>query len=94
MIRLRELRTQQCMSQRGLSRISRVPQSVISGIESGKLQHTTVTVCKKLADALGVHVDELIDNEGVHCMNKNLQGWIERIEELATVAEETEVTPD
>lgn len=27
-------------------------------------------------------------------MNKNLQGWIERVEELATTAEEMEVTPD
>ncbi|HAA5011154.1 TPA_asm: XRE family transcriptional regulator [Listeria monocytogenes] len=46
------------MSQSKLSDISGVPQTTISGIEGGKTP--TLIIAKKLADALGVTTDDLL----------------------------------
>nr|WP_029423477.1 helix-turn-helix transcriptional regulator [Alicyclobacillus macrosporangiidus] len=64
-IRLREFRKAKGLTQADLSKLSGVPQSVISDIETGTAKNPTVTVLAKLAKALGVTLDELVDMEEV-----------------------------
>ena len=59
-IALNELRKQKNMGQLELSRKSGVPQSMISDIENGKTRNPRVDTAKKLADALGCTVDDLL----------------------------------
>ncbi|UYL93907.1 XRE family transcriptional regulator [Geobacillus phage vB_GthS_PK2.1] len=51
-------------SQQELAEISGVSQAQISYIENGKKKNPGVITLKKLADALGVSVEELIESRG------------------------------
>jgi len=62
-LRLREAREAKGWSQSELSRRSGVRLATISEIEHGKIVPNLRTVCK-LADALGVTVDELREKGG------------------------------
>jgi transcriptional regulator with XRE-family HTH domain len=59
--RLREYRERLGWSQNQLHRVSEVPQSTISDIESGKTTAVTYETMAKLAKALEVSVSELGD---------------------------------
>lgn len=63
MIRLREFRTSKGLTQTDLSKAADVPQSVISDIESGTSKNPTVLVMAKLAQVLGVSVEDLLGEE-------------------------------
>lgn len=63
--RIREIRTEQNMTQEDLSRKSGVSRATVSGLENGKIRVTTTETLLKLAVALGVEVSELIFTENV-----------------------------
>jgi transcriptional regulator with XRE-family HTH domain len=56
---LKKIRTAKKMSQGDISRALDVHRAYISGIENGKRNPTLATI-EKLANALGVSVDELL----------------------------------
>lgn len=56
---LKKIRTAKKMSQGDISRALEVHRAYISGIENGKRNPTLATI-EKLANALGVSVDELL----------------------------------
>ncbi|CAJ1000979.1 helix-turn-helix domain-containing protein [Brevibacillus aydinogluensis] len=62
MLKIRKLRTAKEWSQMELSRRSGVSQSFINDLEAGNKQ-PTITTLRKLADALGVSVADLLDEE-------------------------------
>lgn len=62
MLRLKALRTSKDWSQMELSRRSGVSQSFINDLEAGTKQ-PTLTTLKKLANALGVSVSELLEED-------------------------------
>jgi XRE family transcriptional regulator, master regulator for biofilm formation len=66
MIRLREFRNERNMSQTELSNVSGVPQSVISDIETGVTKSPSIGIVLKLANALNMSVDALIDSTSQH----------------------------
>lgn len=57
--RLLHLRESQGLSQNVLAKLSKVPQSAISEIESGKRKNPGILYLQKLADALKVNLAEL-----------------------------------
>ena len=62
--RLRERREQKGWEQADLARESGVSASVISRLESGERQQATTSVARKLARALGIGVDYLLNTFG------------------------------
>jgi transcriptional regulator with XRE-family HTH domain len=58
-MKLRELRQERALSQQDLERMTRVAQSTLSALESGKRDAQPRTV-RKLADAFGVEPRELM----------------------------------
>jgi transcriptional regulator with XRE-family HTH domain len=58
-----QLRADKGLSQSELSRISGVKQGVISDIESGQTLAPRLDTAKKLADALGCSVDDLLKSD-------------------------------
>ena len=64
------LRKNKGLSQNGLANISKVPQSAISQIESGKRKNPGIIYLQKLAAALGVNLAELT---GVSISNSTTQ---------------------
>jgi len=56
---LKRIRAKKGMSQGDISRALDVHRAYVSGIENGK-RNPTLTTIKKLADALGVSVSELL----------------------------------
>jgi transcriptional regulator with XRE-family HTH domain len=62
-MRLRELRRERALSQQDIERMTRVAQSTLSALESGKRDGQPRTV-RKLADALGVEPRELMRRSG------------------------------
>ena len=52
------------LSQRKLAELAGVPQSLISHIENGEKKNPGVIGIKKLADALGISVEDLIESRG------------------------------
>ncbi|HSW65183.1 MAG TPA: helix-turn-helix transcriptional regulator [Dissulfurispiraceae bacterium] len=60
MVRLKKFRLAQKLSQKELSSLAGVGQSTIHYIETGQ-KSPTVKVVVKLAVALGVSIDELLD---------------------------------
>jgi len=58
-MKLRGLRQERALSQQDLERMTRVAQSTLSALESGKRDAQPRTV-RKLADALGVEPRELM----------------------------------
>ena len=57
---LRKLREAKGLSQEKLARLSDVANNTIIKIEAGKNQNPTLETLKKVAQALGVSVDDLI----------------------------------
>ena len=57
---LRKLREAKGLSQEKLARLADVANNTIIKIEAGKNQNPTLETLKKVAQALGVSVDELI----------------------------------
>ena len=57
---LRKLREAKGLSQEKLARLSDVANNTIIKIEAGKNQNPTLETLKKVAKALGVSVDDLI----------------------------------
>lgn len=55
-----DIRKQKKMGQLELSQKSGVPQSIISDIENEKTRNPRIDTVKKLADALGCTVDDLL----------------------------------
>ena len=64
MIRLKEYRTGLGITQVELSMKSGVPQSVITGIETGSAKNPTIGTILKLAKALNCTVEELVQEDG------------------------------
>ena len=62
-MKLAELRKQRGLSQRKLAAAAHVPNSKIVSIECGKIrvENLTLAVAKRLADALGVTMEELLE---------------------------------
>ena len=61
---LKELRQKQSLNQQDLSDRSGVPQSTISRIETGRVRQPGPSILKSLADALGVSIDSLMNDNG------------------------------
>ena len=61
---LKELRQQKSLNQQDLSDRSGVPQSTISRIETGRVRQPGSSALKNLADALGVSIDSLMNDNG------------------------------
>lgn len=57
--RIKEIRQKQGMSQQELSEKSGVSRAIISNLESGKTEQTTVRTLLKIAKALKSTVDEI-----------------------------------
>ena len=57
---LRKLREAKGLSQEKLARLADVANNIIIKIEAGKNQNPTLETLKKVAQALGVSVDDLI----------------------------------
>jgi transcriptional regulator with XRE-family HTH domain len=62
--RLRELRTKQGMTQEGLARAADVSVSTIVKLESSQIGDPGVLTLYKVARALGVTLDALVENGG------------------------------
>jgi len=62
-VKLAELRKSRGLSQRRLAAAAHVPNSKVIALESGvyKMQNVTLAVAKRLADALGVTMEELLE---------------------------------
>ena len=62
-VKLAELRKQRGLSQRKLAAASHIPNSTIIAIERGaiKIKNITLENAKRLADALGVTMEELLE---------------------------------
>ena len=59
-----EKRLEKGISQNQLAKLSGVPQSVISDIESGNTKAPRIDTLQAIAAALGVTIDDLIDKAG------------------------------
>lgn len=62
-MKLAELRKARGLSQRKLAKAAQVPNSKVIALESGeyKMQNITLAVAKRLADALGVTMEQLLN---------------------------------
>ena len=54
---LQKIRAEQKMSQMELSKKSGVSRAIISGLESGRIKTTTTGTLQRLANALGVGIE-------------------------------------
>jgi transcriptional regulator with XRE-family HTH domain len=77
-IKVKEYRIRAGLSQNALSKIAEVSQSHISEIESG-VKRVGLEITKKLANALDVSIEELINDEEE--MEEDPEGEIEDQEE-------------
>jgi transcriptional regulator with XRE-family HTH domain len=59
-IRIKRLREKLGLSQEKLARLADVSNNTIINIEAGKQQNPTVETIKKIANALGVSIEELV----------------------------------
>ncbi|MBP2644358.1 MAG: transcriptional regulator [Firmicutes bacterium] len=62
---LQQLRNDRQWSQRQLAYLSKVSNTEINRIESGKRQQPSLTTLQKLAEAFGMDLDELLNMAGV-----------------------------
>ena len=62
-MKLAELRKSRGLSQRKLAASANIPNSKIIALEAGvyKMQNVTLAVAKRLSDALGVTMEELLE---------------------------------
>ncbi|QBD85315.1 XRE family transcriptional regulator [Clostridium tetani] len=63
---IKRIREQKGLGVNELSRISGVNASYISALERGEKQNPTITILKKLANALEVTIDELMKSEPIN----------------------------
>lgn len=59
-IKVKKLREKLGLSQEKLARLADVSNNTIVNIESGKQQNPTVETIKKIANTLGVSIEELV----------------------------------
>jgi len=59
--RLKEYRAQQGLTQENLARKADIPFSTLTKIESGGIQSPSVFIMKKIAEALKVKIDDLVN---------------------------------
>ena len=57
---IKKLREQKKLSQDKLARLADIPYNTLVKIESGRSNNPTFSTLSKLADALGVSIDELV----------------------------------
>lgn len=62
---IRKIRIKKRFSQEKLARLANIALNTLTKIESGLSQEPTITTISKIANALGVSVDELINNKKV-----------------------------
>ena len=74
--RLRERREARGWEQTDLARASGVSASVISRLESGERQDVKARIARKLARALGIGVDYLLNTFGEEGEETPGQGWL------------------
>lgn len=58
--KVKKLRERLGLSQERLARLADVSNNTIINIESGKQQNPTIETVKKIANALGVSIEELV----------------------------------
>ncbi len=58
--KVKKLREKLGLSQERLARLADVSNNTIINIESGKQQNPTIETVKKIANALGVSIEELV----------------------------------
>lgn len=58
--KVKKLREKLGLSQEKLARLADVSNNTIINIESGKQQNPTIETVKKIANALGVSIEELV----------------------------------
>lgn len=58
--KIKEYRKKSGVSQQQLSEKAGVSQTIISGLESGRIQNTTVDTIQKIAKALGIEVSKIL----------------------------------
>lgn len=63
--RIKEIRNEKGMSQEELSVKSGISRTIISGLESGTRTNTSADTLLKIADALGVGVEEIFFTQRV-----------------------------
>ena len=59
-IRIKKLRTKAGLTQEGLSRKADIPYTTLTKVESGVIKNPSVQVIAKIADALGVTMENLV----------------------------------
>lgn len=57
--KIEEARKKQGLTQNQLSEKSGISRTIISGLESGRISVTTTGTLKKIADALGVKIEDI-----------------------------------
>lgn len=63
--KIKEIRTKQGMSQAELAEKSGVSRAIISNLETGKSEQTTIRTLQKIAKALGATIDEVFYSKSV-----------------------------
>lgn len=58
--KIKEYRKKSGVSQQQLSEKAGVSRTIISGLESGRIQNTTVDTIQKIAKALGIEVSKIL----------------------------------
>lgn len=61
-LRIRELRDERGMTQDDLSEASGVSTSLLSRYENNRIDRVSLEILAKVADALGVKIDEIIED--------------------------------
>ena len=59
-IRIKKLRTKAGLTQEGLARKADIPYTTLTKVESGVIKNPSVQVIVKIADALGVTMENLV----------------------------------
>lgn len=59
-VRIKKLRTKTGLTQEGLARKADIPYTTLTKVESGVIKNPSVKVIAKIADALGVSMENLV----------------------------------
>jgi len=59
-IRIKKLRAKAGLTQEGLSRKANIPYTTLTKVETGEIKNPSVRVTAKIADALGVSMENLV----------------------------------
>lgn len=60
-VRIKKLRTKAGLTQEGLARKADIPYTTLTKVESGVIKNPSVKVIAKIADALGVSIENLLN---------------------------------